>query len=224
MAKSSRLGKWVRELREKRGLTQAALAKRTGVDERTIRRIENGEKARFSHATLKFVAEALKVDPHELERLSEEEPSAQAGGEELISIKTGREFFAILTAAQSYRVHAADATEPVERDLVTALLDAIETAEIWDSLTPGQRYEEEQGVSEIVGSLIGRSWFVVAARRTGTLVLPDLPQLASATQRSIPNWVEIKLIVARNTFESRPTKRPKVASSSPNKRAAPTYH
>jgi len=52
----------LRELREKRLLTQAELAQRSGVAETTINRIEKGyHEPRFS--TIRRLAQALDVDP-----------------------------------------------------------------------------------------------------------------------------------------------------------------
>ena len=55
----------LRQVRERRLLTQADLAERSGVAETTINRLENGHhQARIS--TVRKLAEALGVDPAEL--------------------------------------------------------------------------------------------------------------------------------------------------------------
>jgi transcriptional regulator with XRE-family HTH domain len=54
-------GKLIRELRIKKGMTQAELADKTEVSARTIQRIENGEVDPRAY-TLQMIAKALEVD------------------------------------------------------------------------------------------------------------------------------------------------------------------
>ncbi len=54
-------GKLIRELRQKKGLTQEELATKTEVSARTIQRIENGEVDPRAY-TLQMIAKALEVD------------------------------------------------------------------------------------------------------------------------------------------------------------------
>jgi transcriptional regulator with XRE-family HTH domain len=55
------IGKLIKELRTKKGLTQEELAERTEVSARTIQRIENGEVVPRAY-TLQMIAKALDVD------------------------------------------------------------------------------------------------------------------------------------------------------------------
>jgi len=181
----SRLGKRVRELREGRGWTQSHLAEVTGLDERTIRRVERGSTPALD--TLQALAQAFDVECAELKHLTEEE----AGSEltvHLIPILNGREFFAVLAESCAYEIVATDADSTIERDLVKALLDQMEYREIWDVVTPGDRYDAEQNVSEILRQLDGLSWRVLVERRKGTLRTPLL---------TMPNWVTVKVIVIK---------------------------
>lgn len=59
------VGASVRALRERRGLTQVALAKRAGVMRATLRRVESGEHA-ATLDTLDVIARALKVGVRDL--------------------------------------------------------------------------------------------------------------------------------------------------------------
>jgi transcriptional regulator with XRE-family HTH domain len=60
----------LKKLRERRFLTQADLAARSGVAEVTINRLEQGHRAaRFS--TIRKLAEALEVAPEELTKPAE---------------------------------------------------------------------------------------------------------------------------------------------------------
>jgi len=61
MKEGSELGKKVRTLRTAKGWPQAHLAMLCSVDERTVRRIENGEVTP-SLETVQALAQALEVD------------------------------------------------------------------------------------------------------------------------------------------------------------------
>jgi transcriptional regulator with XRE-family HTH domain len=56
----------IKELRERRGLTQMELAKLSGVSRATIARYEAEEDRRPHPATVKRLAKVLKVKPPEL--------------------------------------------------------------------------------------------------------------------------------------------------------------
>jgi transcriptional regulator with XRE-family HTH domain len=64
-----RVGKLVRDERLRRGITQADVARESGVSEWTIRKLENHaeEKTRLNVPTLTAIARWLDVDPVELE-------------------------------------------------------------------------------------------------------------------------------------------------------------
>lgn len=51
----------VKELREKRGLSQAALSRMSGVSRPTIVRLENSDEVTINSKTLEKLAEALNV-------------------------------------------------------------------------------------------------------------------------------------------------------------------
>lgn len=55
------IGKLIKELRQKKGMTQEELAEKTEVSVRTIQRIENGEVDPRAY-TLQMIAKALEVD------------------------------------------------------------------------------------------------------------------------------------------------------------------
>lgn len=64
------LGKAVRQLREKRDLTQEALAEKTGITVRSLSQIETGN-ANPTWATVGDIAAALGVSISQLAKLSE---------------------------------------------------------------------------------------------------------------------------------------------------------
>lgn len=55
------IGQYLKCAREAKGLTQKALAKRAGVDERTIRRIEKSEEENYLWDTIDRLRRALEI-------------------------------------------------------------------------------------------------------------------------------------------------------------------
>jgi transcriptional regulator with XRE-family HTH domain len=57
----------LKELRLKKFLSQAELAKESGISEGTINRLEKGNTHEPNFKTIRDLAKALGVDPHEIE-------------------------------------------------------------------------------------------------------------------------------------------------------------
>lgn len=64
----------LQEMREKRGLTQAELAARSGVSQQAISKIEKGERENPGTMTLLKLSEALRCSIYDL--ITEEKPGA----------------------------------------------------------------------------------------------------------------------------------------------------
>ena len=64
------LGKAIRQLREKRGLTQESLGAEAGITERTLSLIESGN-ANPKWATVADIADALRVSMGQLAKLAD---------------------------------------------------------------------------------------------------------------------------------------------------------
>lgn len=179
------LGQKVRGLREAKGWTQAHLAQVSGLDERTIRRIESG--AVPSLESLQALAQALEVDCAELKRYADAPPQKKATMQ-LIPISSGREFFGAIADTCAMAVDADDAETDDEGDLVRSLLDLMEYGEIWDEMDPAGRYDTEQNVSRVLRQLNERNWGVCVSRQRGTLPTPQGP---------IPNWVTTRVRIMK---------------------------
>ena len=76
MVKLERLGARIRELRYRRGLTQAQLAYKAGVGEKTLKRLEGGHTDTPRPETLGALAGALGVPPESLFEAAEIDPNA----------------------------------------------------------------------------------------------------------------------------------------------------
>lgn len=179
------LGQKVRGLREAKGWTQAHLAQVSGLDERTVRRIESGTVP--SLESLQALAQALEVDCAELKRYADTTPKPKATVQ-IIPVSSGREFFGAIGATCAMAVDADDAESDDERDLVRTLLDLMEYGEIWDDIDPAGRYDAEQEVSKVLRQLNAKSWGVCVERRRGTLQTSHGP---------IANWITTRVRIAK---------------------------
>lgn len=69
LGESEAFGEVLRRLRVRAGLTQDELAENSGVSERTIRRLETGNRTNPRMTTVQELARALPLRPEELEQL-----------------------------------------------------------------------------------------------------------------------------------------------------------
>jgi transcriptional regulator with XRE-family HTH domain len=84
---ASQFSELLRRFRRQAGMTQEELEKRSGVSERTIRRLETGKRVNPQLETVRLLADALGLDPESRARLL-----AAAGGhtdDEMSSVQTG---------------------------------------------------------------------------------------------------------------------------------------
>jgi len=78
MGREKRFGEYVRELREKKGMSQKELAEMVGATSSYICAIERGTKPAPPYWTVKRIAEALELDPEELWELARKERDQHA--------------------------------------------------------------------------------------------------------------------------------------------------
>jgi transcriptional regulator with XRE-family HTH domain len=76
--RTSAVGQVIREHRKARGLTQKQLASELGVEARTLRMYENGERALENISDLRRIAQLLKIDPVELGLAASRQPISTA--------------------------------------------------------------------------------------------------------------------------------------------------
>ncbi|MBD3166517.1 helix-turn-helix domain-containing protein [bacterium] len=86
MKQAQRIGERVQRARKDRGVSQAELASRTGLDRASVSQIENGHSMPRTSTLLK-IADALRIDASRL--LSESESLSPTGGTDLPSPHQG---------------------------------------------------------------------------------------------------------------------------------------
>ena len=74
------LGELIRQARKRKGLGQAALAKKSGSDLRTIARIEEGQSLNPEINRLALIADALDIEPQSVEKLTDHRLSRELVG------------------------------------------------------------------------------------------------------------------------------------------------
>jgi transcriptional regulator with XRE-family HTH domain len=140
----------LRRIRKERGLSQAKLAARAGLDPSTVNQIETGAR-KPSTATLEKIAEALEVDLADLFRgyvvpkaqapLWSDEPPAERRFSILAKATAiTAERWANITAHGSNR-ESASGVYLAAADLKNLLSEVMDTEEVWEKLSSQERGE-----------------------------------------------------------------------------------
>ena len=108
----------IRKLRTQKGWTQQELAEASGVDLRTIQRLESGQSV--SSHTLKGVAAALGVSLEALRGGSDDEPKPNPPGEFLPRITSGVELVAAIEGTCALGPSYDTPSDDEEVDLISA--------------------------------------------------------------------------------------------------------
>lgn len=107
---------------------------------------------------------------------------------QIVAIADGHDLLGALAGAHAYAQRVDEATSEAEAELVASLLDMLEVAEIWDDLTPGDRYRYGHRVSSMLSELEALSWGVCVVWETRTV------EVAS---QEIQNWRTATLRMAK---------------------------
>jgi transcriptional regulator with XRE-family HTH domain len=116
---SKAIGKKIGALREKQGITTTELAKRVGISQAQISRLENGKQG-FRSSTLTKIAKALGVKPLYFFIDNREEDSDEgsvyglAAGGELIEALKSAEFVQVVEKIAASFLHKKDAFAAVK--------------------------------------------------------------------------------------------------------------
>jgi transcriptional regulator with XRE-family HTH domain len=116
---SKAIGKKVGALRQKQGITTTELAKRVGISQAQISRLENGKQG-FRSATLTKIAKALGVKPiyffinEKDESSGEDSVYGLAAGGELVEALKAAEFVQVVERMAAAFLHKKDAFAAVK--------------------------------------------------------------------------------------------------------------
>ena len=151
----------IKELRSKRAWSQEELATSSGVNVRTVQRLEGGKLASLD--TLKALANAFDTD---VANIVQPRPAAAAASDSilLVGIRTGRDLFQLVGAAEQFGLdHGELDNETV--DLVASFLqDLKDNAEIWRYVEPGDRVRIQHGFTSRIQELESTGIHVFAMR------------------------------------------------------------
>ena len=175
------LGTKIRRMRTEKGWSQEHLASVSDVSERTIRRLEGGQRI-ASLATLQALASAFDIDVATLTVLLDS-PAKPPGNPLVHHISTGCEFFAALAGAHFLERHIGEPINVEDHQLLRQLLEQTEAAEIWSDITPASQFDEECAVTTVVRELQDRGWLVGVGRVRRSIKLDnaELPDAVVAT-------------------------------------------
>jgi transcriptional regulator with XRE-family HTH domain len=187
------LGEKIKALRTERGWTQIHLAGASGLDERTIRRIERKNIA--SLETLQAIAAVFDLDCSELTSLLRPDPKPHTKMK-IIVPRDGHELLNALSHQHAYSVNAEHTDDEAIAELIRSVLHAIEFREIWDDMSPSERYEEGRRFTDYLRKLHAKDWYVAVGLQTGTLLLPEIGDL-KPSQRQVPNWITATVKVCK---------------------------
>ena len=126
----------IKELRIKRAWSQEELATSSGVNVRTVQRLEGGKPASLD--TLKALANAFDTDVTTLvqPRFAESNASESIL---LVRIRTGRDLFKIAGGAEQFGLDHGELDNEMVDLVASFLQDLKDYAEIWKYVEPGDR-------------------------------------------------------------------------------------
>lgn len=133
----------IKELRTSRAWSQEQFAKMSGLDVRTIQRIEKGEPASFE--SLKSVASVLKMNVSDLlnEKKTEEKKKTGAEtpkGDFIIRVSDGNQLFTLMNGAHAYAFNNDTLESDDDTQLVADFLQELhDWGELGDDIGPGER-------------------------------------------------------------------------------------
>ena len=162
----------LKRLRQQMQWSQAVLAQAAGISEKSVSRAERGE--RVETETWLALAHALGIKVDELTS-----KPADASDIEIIPIPDGHAFFSVFSSCDGHIVQAEDTTDEASAQVIRELLGWLETATlVWDEMSPGNRYDAEREVTDLLDELHLRGWGVACIRTVrpetfGTVTVPE---------------------------------------------------
>ena len=152
-------GQKIKELRKLKLWTQAELAERSKVSERTVRRLESSGTA--ESATLLSILDALGTNLSDLDNIFSEDESIKKASTEkhtdvkfLHRIQSGRDLVRIISHAHQYGYDYHDCHTEEQTEVVQVFLTTVaDVLDIWDIVEIGQRFDLENNLSKEIKHL-----------------------------------------------------------------------
>ncbi|WP_341299736.1 helix-turn-helix transcriptional regulator [Lysinibacillus sp. FSL H8-0500] len=164
------IGKKIQSLRNSKLWTQEQLAEMAGVSERTISRLENGEK--IGKFNLQKIMDALNTSLEALEEMTYEnekqndQPTISAEVNISYRINNARELMRLIpdTHMYGYDYHDCNTEEQVEvaQNFLTSVGDAID---IWSMLELAERFNLENLLGDLMADLEKLDLWVFGSRK-----------------------------------------------------------
>jgi transcriptional regulator with XRE-family HTH domain len=165
------IGLKIKELRNLKLWTQVKLAERSGVSERTVRRLEASGKA--ESATLLSILDALDTNLEELGNMFNEDNTIKEESKEkftdvsfLHRIDNGRELTRIIANAHQYGYDYHDCNTEEQIEMAQGFLSVVaDVIDIWGMVEIGQRFDLEDELSKEMKLLEDNGLWVFGTRQ-----------------------------------------------------------
>jgi transcriptional regulator with XRE-family HTH domain len=156
--------KIIKELREKRGWSQAQLAQVSGLSERTIQRTEKDGSASLD--TLQAFAAAFDISVDQLTPPTARKDAPQPKLFLLPRLKTGKQLFDIVGSSHLFQF---DHDEPNNEEGLEAISSIVQDlrdyGDIWGEIEPGERIKVAFQYNERIVELERLGYFIFGHRR-----------------------------------------------------------
>lgn len=185
----------IRTLRTQKGWTQQELAEATGVDLRTIQRMESGRS--ISSHTLKGAAAALEVSLEALHGRSDGEPEPNPPGEFLRRITNGAELVTVIEGTYALGPSYDTPADEGEAGLISGFVGLLQDyGDTLDGLEASQRVHAVFTLQQELDTLETAGLWVFGARISRRI------RLATANGDEVMTWpVAAIKIVAKTSPE-----------------------
>lgn len=190
MAKNIGRAKFVKKAREERAWPQKQLAEVSGVNLRTIQRLEKDGAASFE--TLMGVAQAFGIDVKELTPTSrtQERPKSQEGSREKVEpqkkvrllprLTSGKDLAGIIGGADQFQVEHDEAEDERAVSSMRSILELLKGDIVkWHDADPIGKFNFEMVLSQEIKGLEAYGFYLFGVKRTIPRIVGDERSLVS---------------------------------------------
>ncbi len=159
-------GKLIKELRIKRGWTQAQLSEISGLSERTIQRFEKGTKAALE--TLRALAAAFDITVDEL--FSTEDPKQEEKSRRKVfhlpRLHSGKDLINVINGSELYQNNHDSLNNPIEVEFIGSFMQDIhDYGDSWDYIEPKDKVEVSYSFNQRIKELEDMGFWVFGLQR-----------------------------------------------------------